>query len=529
MFPAVLKNKLLWLLMAAAFFIRFYRVGEYPVALNWDEISHGYNAWSILKTGSDQWGSRLPVFNFRAYGDYPTTLNLYLTIPYIAVFGLNSFSIRLPAVIFGTLFVLFSYLLSRKISRDPHLPYIVALLAAFSPWTFFPSRAVFQSNLSAVLLIGGLYFFLSGFHHPRRFLWAAMFFGLAPYAYHNTRIIIPLLVPILIIFNRKNFPKPTFVHYTSFLLFLLLVVPNFFNLFSPESAARSQWVGIINPNSINLINESRRLYEGPYWLNVLLHNRYLYFLQNFALNYLNLFNPLPLFFTGSQNYQFNPPATGLLFWFLLPFFYFGLVKSWKYLPVTLLCLLPSALTTGDWPSIRATSAVFFYYFFIARGITNFKFYNSFYFKIFLSILFTVFSVNYFLKYRTYLHDYSLAWQDGYPRMVAYLKNNYSRYDSIYVTKKYGEPHEFILFYWPWDPQKYLDDKSKSTNFHSGWYWVDAFDKFKFVNDWEIKNLPLPARSLLVSSPNNPPASIANYLSGIQSVSGIPVFDIYETN
>ena len=57
--------------------LRFGLLTYNPPSLNWDEISHGYNAYSILKTGMDQWGQKLPIFNFRAYGDYPTTLNLY--------------------------------------------------------------------------------------------------------------------------------------------------------------------------------------------------------------------------------------------------------------------------------------------------------------------------------------------------------------------------------------------------------------------------------------------------------------------
>ena len=32
--------------------------------------------------------------------------------------------------------------------------------------------------------------------------------------------------------------------------------------------------------------------------------------------------------------------------------------------------------------------------------------------------------------------------------VVYLKDHYSQYDQIIFTKKYGEPHEYILFFWP---------------------------------------------------------------------------------
>ena len=66
-----------------------------------------------------------------------------------------------------------------------------------------------------------------------------------------------------------------------------------------------------------------------------------------------------------------------------------------------------------------------------------------------------------------------------------IKENYDKYDKIIITKKHGEPHEFLLFFWPWDSQKYQDDPNLIRFEQSNWFWVDRFDKFYFVNDWEI--------------------------------------------
>jgi hypothetical protein len=70
-------------------------------------------------------------------------------------------------------------------------------------------------------------------------------------------------------------------------------------------------------------------------------------------------------------------------------------------------------------------------------------------------------------------------------MVNQVKDNYDSYDNIVITKKYGEPHEFILFHWPWKPDSYLKDKDLVRYQQSNWYWVDRFDKFFFVNDWDL--------------------------------------------
>ena len=110
----ILRHKIIFtLILFAGFIFRFWQLDQYPPSLNWDEISHGYNAYSLLKTGKDQWDTSWPIFNFRAYGDYPTTVNMYLTIPFISIFGLNPITTRLPTAILGYLLIPISFFLSK--------------------------------------------------------------------------------------------------------------------------------------------------------------------------------------------------------------------------------------------------------------------------------------------------------------------------------------------------------------------------------------------------------------------------------
>lgn len=507
------------IIFVIAVFFRFWNLSSLPSGLNWDEISHGYNAYSLLKTGHDQWGQAWPIFNFRAYGDYPTTANLYFTIPSIAVFGLNAFSIRLPSAIFGLLFVVFNYLLAKIIFKNEKLALFNMLLAALSPWTIFPSRAVFQSNLSQFFFIAGLYYFYKSLLKPKKAYLSALLFGISLYSYHNTRIAVPLLISFFIIYYWRQLKNKT--HLYALIIFLLLAIPNLLNLFSPESQARNRWVGIINPNSINLINEERRLYTGPAIFNRLINNKVLYFTTQLTRNYLDLFNPLPLFFRGSSNYQFNPPNTGILFIVLLPFFYFGLFRLRQFFIPFLIALLPAALTVGDFPSIRATIALPFYFLAISYGISFIKISKIFY------LIVLVFFLEFFLywsKYLQYNQEYSQNWQYGYQEMVSKLKADYSQFDHIYITKKYGEAHEFILFYWPWDPKSFRNDPQLDWDFHADWYWVNAFDKFTFVNDWEISTLNIPSHSLLITSPQNYPQKNSKLIDQVKFLNQETAFD-----
>jgi 4-amino-4-deoxy-L-arabinose transferase-like glycosyltransferase len=528
----VSKNKIFFLIIFVfSLIFRFWKLGEYPLSLNWDEISHGYNAYSLLNTGKDQWGVSWPIFNFKAYGDYPTALNLYLTIPFIFIFGLNQFSIRLPAAILGLFFTLLIYLMARYLTKNRYLSLIAFGIASFSPWTFFPARGVFQSNLAQLFLVLGIYLFFVSKDRFKFLLASSISFGLSMYSYHNTRIVAPLIVMLLLILYKK-FKK---IYILFLAIFLIFAVPNIFNLFSPSSVSRNRWVGIINPITVNLINENRRVFEGPQFINILVNNKVTFFAKEFSLNFLNFLNPVPLFFTGSQNYQFNPPQTGLIFPIFIPFFYIGLFfclknifKDKNYLFLILgfiICLIPAALTMGDFPSIRLTIATPFYYLFITFGFLPFiKKTRGYLLPMFLVLTLTFF-FNYFNNYKIYCQNFADTWQYGYQSLVSEIKTQYANYSKIYITKKYGEPHEFILFYWPWDPKKYQTDFNLKTDFHSDWYWVDSFDKFVFLNDWEIKNIIFPKDSLLVTSPQNFPSANSKYLKSIYYPNQNPVFDI----
>ncbi|HWS49351.1 MAG TPA: glycosyltransferase family 39 protein [Candidatus Methanoperedens sp.] len=514
-------NKIIFLLiLLLALFFRLWKLDSLPSGLNWDEISHGYNSYSLLKTGQDQWGQSWPIFNFRAYGDFPTAANLYFTMPFIAIFGLNAFSIRLPAAIFGLLFVVFNYLLAKLILKNEKLALFNMLLAALSPWTLFPSRGVFQSNLSQFFFIAGIYYFYKSLLKPKHAYLSSLFFGMSLYSYHNTRIAVPMLLCYFSIYYWKQLK--TKIHLFALFLFLVFAIPNLLNLFSPESTARNRWVGIINPNSINLINEERRLFTGPPILNRVVNNKVVYFVFQLSRNYFDLVNPLPIFFQGSANYQFNPPKTGLLFIVLIPFFYVGLFRFRQFFIPFLISLLPAALTVGDFPSIRATIALPFYFLAISYGISFLK--NKKIFYLIILIFFLEFA-SYWSKYLRYNQEYSQNWQYGYQEMVEKIKTNYSDYQKIYITKKYGEAHEFILFYWPWNPKSYQEDLNKNWDFHADWYWVNAFDKFIFINDWEIPSLDLPQNSLLVTSPQNHPKKSIKNIDNINFLNGQAAFEL----
>ena len=90
-----MKKAFLIVIFLLAFTLRFWQLGQNPPSLDWDEASLGYNAYSLFKTGADEYGNKWPLA-IRSFGDYKPPLYTYLTIPSVAIFGLNEFAIRFP-------------------------------------------------------------------------------------------------------------------------------------------------------------------------------------------------------------------------------------------------------------------------------------------------------------------------------------------------------------------------------------------------------------------------------------------------
>ena len=103
-----LKYFLLLLIIGLAFFLRFYKLGEIPSGIHPDEESHGYNAFSLLKTGRDRYGQSAPVL-FRSFGSYQPPIYTYLAMIPVSAFGNTIASVRSVSAVVGTFLVVITY------------------------------------------------------------------------------------------------------------------------------------------------------------------------------------------------------------------------------------------------------------------------------------------------------------------------------------------------------------------------------------------------------------------------------------
>lgn len=521
----------LLLLLLFSFLLRIYQIADFPPSLNWDEVSLGYNAYSVLKTGRDEWQSPIPNI-FRAYGDYKLPGYIYAAIPFIAALGPSPVSVRLPSAIAGTGLVLLTFILSYRFFSHKYLSLLAALLVAISPWSLFLSRVAVEANLGAFITVLGICLLLSG-----RSISGIFFLFLSAWTYNSARIFTPLFLIVYFFITRRDRTR------SQYLLAIILFIPLFWQLLQPTGLARFHNLTLLDSGSIAQINELRQRPGGR-----LLYNKVTYFTYLFTKNYLNHFLPKFLFFEGGSHYQFSIPHTGLLFLATLPFFYLGLViiffkfrsRSAGFTSISnlkplifwiLIAPIAGSITRDSPHTLRAIVTLPLPMIISSLGlfwfVSKFRIKKSAILIIYLILLYFNFENYLTTNVYAYRSKYSWAWQYGYEQAVRFIRERYDQYDQIIFTKRYGEPHEFVAFYWPWSPLDF--SKAKVWDYHADWYWVNRLDKFVFVNDWEmsqaIATLPSDRKYLIVSSTDNVPKGTT--LTRINFLDGQPAFVIKE--
>ncbi len=139
--------------------LRFYQLGHVPNGFTADEAAHGYNAYSLLVTGADAFGRRLPLY-VDNFGDSIEATYIYLIVPVVAALGLTEFAVRLPAAILGLLAVPAIYLVGRQLYGST-VAGIASLLIAASPWAVqvsrYASRAAFVPLMLCLVVLALLH------------------------------------------------------------------------------------------------------------------------------------------------------------------------------------------------------------------------------------------------------------------------------------------------------------------------------------------------------------------------------------
>lgn len=515
----------LFFIILLAGFLRFFDISNVPVSLYWDETASIYNAYSIEKTGKDEYGTPFPLL-FRSFNDYKTPANIYLTAISVKIFGLNEFSARFSSALLGTLSVLLSFFLILEIFRNDrfikklsvpleNFALLVTFLFAISPWHIGFSRTGFEANSGLFFLLLGVYLFLRflSFQKFKFFYSSLIIFAISIYFYRSIFIIAPLFLVYLFLSNYKfllsNYKKALL----GTLLFLALAVPFVPVMLSKNGMVRQNQVSIVN-NSFDAVWESAKLQNqfGNTVVAKAIFNRRFVYAGKFALGYASHFIPTFWLFNGDGNLRHTVVHMGMIYLWEFPFLILGLFILFKLdkknrnllLFWILVTPVPAALSVPAPHALRTLNMLP-----MPQVVTSLGLLSTFYLlkgkfrKMFVSIIAVLIPI-FFGFYIYYYYNVSAKkssseWADGYKELAQYVIPKEKEYGKIIISGHYWQPYIYFLFYKNYDPttfQKYGSKKGFDNYFFGGTLW----DKGEELGKVNLKKIADGGSALVALSP-----------------------------
>ena len=488
-----MKKYLLLAIILLAIILRFWQLGKNPPSLYWDEVSLGYNAYSILTTAHDEHGKFLPLINFAAFGDYKPPGYIYAAVAPIALFDLSEFAVRFPSAFFGVLTVVLTYFLAKKLFENENVALLASLFLAISPWHLQFSRAAFEGNMALFFSTLGIYLFLKfATDKPYYMFLSAASFLIALYTFTGQRLFVPFILLILLIQFRKKVLANIKLVVVTAVASSIIFWPLFkFATFTIEGRLRFNEVTIFK--DLAPIDDSIRFRQTDNFspLSNIIHNRRFFFAHQYLIHYFDSFSPSFLFSNGDVNPRLSIQTVGELYYYDLIlvvagiYFLFYTKSKYRFLIIGWLLVSPlGPATARETPhALRMIHILPTYQLIAAFGLYNL--YGLFKFKklfVTFSFLILTFSFLYYLHmyYVHYPRQYASQWQYGYRQAVKITKNHYNLVDNIIVTSQLGRPYVYFLFYMKYDPIKYWNN-AKIIKDQFFFFDVASFDKFHFSN------------------------------------------------
>lgn len=460
--------------------VRAIALNSRPSGFTWDEAALGYNAYSLLKTGRDEHQKITPIV-FESFGDYKPGAYIYLTVPSVAILGLNEFATRLPSALVGSLSVILVWFLTYELfGRSKAI--FASLIMALNPWSIYFSRGAWEANVMVFLLLLGFVLAIR-----KKIVLASIFWGLTLWTYQGAKMITPLLL-----FGYwwhlgqrhniiKNYWKPVLV-LCAFGLPILLGLPT--------QGGRLQVANVFNytrPAEVVQRVMSQDLSQVGSLVYYLFHSEKLDQTRGVVQRYLNHFSPRFLFVDG--NWKNGREAIAYYGNFHLPevlLLILGLVflfRNWhsgsKFLLWwAIVAPLPAALSRDLVSGVRTLPLTIPLVILIGLGLAqlwNKKILFGLYCCVLIFFL-TYFADLYFKHSPYYAADERLTL---YKPAIELINQHIADYNQIVFTNKFGQPYIYVLFYNKVDPREFWQTVTRIPTHGGDVGEVLGFGKWQF--------------------------------------------------
>lgn len=459
-------------------FLRVYKFPSIPAGIYQDEANASYEAYSLLRTGADKWGYHFPIY-FVSWGSGQNVMQSYLSIPFVAIFGLNTFSTRIVPLLLGILSIPLAYFAANKIYNST-VGLLAELFVVIAPWHIMLSRWAVESDISPFFMLLSVVVWVYTFENDRyrKFIpFVLVPFALSFYTYALDAIPILLMIIGFIWLYRADIKQEWRRFLVSCIIFLAISSPffvflaiNFLHI-SPNNALA--WL----PISIPVLPTTRLAQVNTYGWESNLALDFLFILLGFEdglpWDSIQGFLPLGLFYIPC----------------MVPLFIMALKKfhsKKNLLPVVWILATASLFFIAPVNGIRG-NAIFFpllllcalAVWYISQSIHKIRYQRLFILiAVCLSLFYsTVFSYVYFTNQNQYIYsDFNV----GFDTALSSAISNHKPGEPILISDKLRLSYVYTIFYAHVDPA----DFQKHVIYHTkdGVFVVEQYRDFIFNAD-----------------------------------------------
>ena len=404
-----MAKKVLIAIIILGAILRFFWLGSTALGFFRDEAALGLSTFSILKTGADEFGQRLPII-FRSFEVFFMPAYVYLSVPIFFLLGPTVFATRALSALSGVLFILFAYLISKEFFKSEKVSLTSALLVSISPWAIFYSRGAFEGNLALLFFSIGIYLWLRFIktESKKLFFLSIFWFVASMYSYQAPRFVAPLFIGISVLI-QKGWWKKWRLWLMGALFAVILYLPVLTLTSSPAGYHRAIGVSVFSSERATSVSELLSLY-------------------------FHYFSPNNLFSQNDYDPQRRVEGFSVFYLWMLPFLLIGIwkffkekVKGWWYFIIWLfLAPIPAALTRDPFHTYRSLLLFLPLTILITLGLSHFFEINKRLNKIkFFAIgVLVVYSVSTFIfsLFKVSPLTSSKYWDYGYDQVSEFIKS-----------------------------------------------------------------------------------------------------------
>lgn len=458
--------------------VRLFAIGRFPNALNVDEASSGYDAFSLMKWGVDRAGNSYPVYLY-AWGSGQSVLYSYLMIPVIAVTGLTEYGIRLPMAITGVISLYVFYYLIKNIFDNKKYGIMATAFFAICPWHIMKSRWGMECNIFPDLILLASLLLVLGLKKKKTGLQVLAFVVLAisSYSYGTSYLFLPVFVLGTLgylIYKKELTVKKSIIYLlVMFVLCIPIIVYIFINTLGLEQITIGKVT--IPKLLVNRYDEVSTVFSGNIFEN--------------CVN--NLLETLRILILQNDKLEWNAiPQYGLFYLISIVFFVIGLracVKKYKennlnqimnIWMISAIVLCAFCVANINRINIIMIPCVYYIVVGLFEFLTKYK-----QLTVCIAVIYVVLFIEFMYSYVNKDYNKYYTFTSGVEDVVDYCKT--LDVDNIYCKYSFKEPFMYFMFYGQEDVREYLDTVEyfeEGRTFDN----VRSFGKYKFYLPEEIE-------------------------------------------